>query len=120
MHHRASRLHAVVAAMLLALGATRTAAGVASLTSSTSLGHTEAANIGLTVLARGEFALILASYAAAAGLDERIAPFVAGSVLILALGAPIAAKYAPWLATRVSRGRSSGPPAPGGAPLPHP
>ena len=103
MHHRASRLHAVVAAMLLALGATRTAAGVASLTSSTSLGHTEAANIGLTVLARGEFA-----------------PFVAGYVLILALGAPIVAKYAPWLATRVSRGRSSGPPAPGGAPLPHP
>jgi CPA2 family monovalent cation:H+ antiporter-2 len=84
------------------------------------LGRTAAANIGLTVLARGEFALILASYAAAAGLDERIAPFVAGYVLILALGAPIAAKYAPWLATRVGRDRSSGPPARGGAPLPRP
>jgi K+:H+ antiporter subunit KhtU len=84
------------------------------------LGRVAAANISFTVLARGEFALILASYAAAAGLDDRIAPFVAGYVLILALGAPIAAKYAPWLATRVSRGRSSGPPARGGAPLPRP
>ena len=36
MHHRALRLHAVVAALLLALGATFTAVGVASLTSSTS------------------------------------------------------------------------------------
>ena len=36
MRHRASRLHAVVAALLLALGALCTAAGVASLTSSAS------------------------------------------------------------------------------------
>jgi len=36
MHHRGSRLHAVVAALLLALGAVCTVAGVASLTSSTS------------------------------------------------------------------------------------
>jgi hypothetical protein len=36
MRHRASRLHAVVAALLLALGAWCTAAGVASLTSTTS------------------------------------------------------------------------------------
>jgi CPA2 family monovalent cation:H+ antiporter-2 len=82
------------------------------------LGADAAANIGLTVLARGEFALILASYAAAAGLDDRIAPFVAGYVLILALGAPIAAKYAPWLAARVSGGRWRGPRARGAAPLP--
>lgn len=36
MRHRAPRLHAVVAALLLALGAMFTAAGAASLTSSTS------------------------------------------------------------------------------------
>jgi len=35
-----------------------------------------AANIGLTVLGRGEFSLILATLAVSAGLDDRIGPFV--------------------------------------------
>ena len=52
------------------------------------LGRTAAANLGLTILARGEFSLILAALGAAAGLDDRIVPFVAGYVLVLALGAP--------------------------------
>lgn len=43
-------------------------------------------NIGLTLLSRGEFALVLATLAAAAGLDDRLAPFVAGYVLVLATG----------------------------------
>jgi len=34
-----------------------------------------AANIGLTLLGRGEFSLILATAAIAAGLDPRIGPF---------------------------------------------
>jgi CPA2 family monovalent cation:H+ antiporter-2 len=50
-----------------------------------------AANIGLTVLGRGEFSLILATLAAAAGLDDRIGPFVAGYVLVLALAGPLLA-----------------------------
>jgi CPA2 family monovalent cation:H+ antiporter-2 len=50
-----------------------------------------AANIGLTVLGRGEFSLILATLAVEAGLDARIAPFVGFYVLILALVAPILA-----------------------------
>ena len=54
-------------------------------------GRTAAANVGLTILARGEFSLILAALAAAAGLDDRIGPFVAGYVLVLALSAPILA-----------------------------
>ena len=54
-------------------------------------GRRAAANIGLTILARGEFSLILAALALEAGLDSRIGPFVAGYVLILALGAPILA-----------------------------
>jgi monovalent cation:H+ antiporter-2, CPA2 family len=53
-------------------------------------GRQEAANIGLTVLTRGEFSLILGSLAVAAGLDSRIAPFVAGYVLILAVIGPLA------------------------------
>ena len=57
-----------------------------------------AANIGLTVLARGEFALVLAALAAAAGLDPRIGAFVAGYVLILAVIGPLLASRAPALA----------------------
>lgn len=48
-----------------------------------------ATNIGFTVLARGEFALILVSLAAAAGLDGRLPPFVALYVLVLAIASPV-------------------------------
>lgn len=50
-----------------------------------------AANIGLTILGRGEFSLILASLAVAAGLDARIGPFVALYVLVLAVLGPLLA-----------------------------
>ena len=64
------------------------------------LGAYAAANIGLTVLARGEFSLILASLALAAGLDGRIGPFTAGYVLVLAIAGPLAASRSHVLATR--------------------
>jgi NhaP-type Na+/H+ and K+/H+ antiporter len=54
------------------------------------LGRVAAANIGLTVLSRGEFSLILASLALAAGLDARLGSFTAGYVLVLAIIGPIA------------------------------
>ena len=54
-------------------------------------GRTAAANIGFTVLGRGEFSLILATLAAAAGLDGRIGPFVALYVLCLAILGPLLA-----------------------------
>ncbi|MEN2419232.1 cation:proton antiporter [Streptomyces rimosus] len=57
-----------------------------------------AANIATALLARGEFALILATMAAGAGLDERLAPFIAGYVLILAVLGPLAAGRSAWLA----------------------
>ncbi|HWS32367.1 MAG TPA: UBP-type zinc finger domain-containing protein, partial [Actinoplanes sp.] len=57
-----------------------------------------ASNVGLTVLGRGEFSLILATLALAAGLDERIGPFVALYVLILAILAPILAVNSRMLA----------------------
>lgn len=50
-----------------------------------------AADIATTLLARGEFALILAAMAAGAGLDGRLAPFIAGYVLVLAVLGPIVA-----------------------------
>ena len=64
------------------------------------LGAYAAANIGLTVLARGEFSLILASLALAAGLDGRIGPFTAGYVLVLAIAGPLAASRSHVLAAR--------------------
>ncbi|MGW5677320.1 cation:proton antiporter [Streptomyces sp. NPDC003860] len=54
-------------------------------------GSEPAANISTTLLARGEFALILATMAASAGLDDRLSPFIAGYVLILAVLGPLAA-----------------------------
>jgi K+:H+ antiporter subunit KhtU len=68
-----------------------------------------AANVGATILARGEFSLILASLALAAGLDDRIGPFVAGYVLVLALGAPLLAKHTRRF-TRLFPDRSEGVP----------
>ncbi len=56
-----------------------------------SYGRQAAVNIGLTVLSRGEFALILATLALAAGLDGRLAPFIAGYVFILAILGPLLA-----------------------------
>ena len=66
-------------------------------------GPQEAANIGLSVLARGEFSLILASLAVVAGLDGRLGPFAAGYVLILAVAGPLAASRSHWLARWLPR-----------------
>ncbi|MEU7641180.1 MULTISPECIES: cation:proton antiporter [unclassified Streptomyces] len=66
-----------------------------------------AANIATALLARGEFALILATMAAGAGLDDRLAPFIAGYVLILAVLGPLAAGRSGLLA-RVLPGGGAG------------
>ncbi|WP_158566329.1 cation:proton antiporter [Micromonospora craterilacus] len=55
------------------------------------------AEIGLTLLSRGEFALIVATIAATAGLDERIMPFAGLYVLILGILGPLLVTYAPRL-----------------------
>jgi CPA2 family monovalent cation:H+ antiporter-2 len=65
------------------------------------LGPFAAANIGLTVVARGEFSLILASLAVVAGLDGRLGPFTAGYVLVLAIAGPLAASRSHLLARRL-------------------
>lgn len=66
-------------------------------------GRRAAANVGLTILARGEFTLILAALAVEAGLDPRIGPFVAGYVLILALVAPVLASRSSTMARAIPR-----------------
>jgi monovalent cation:H+ antiporter-2, CPA2 family len=66
-------------------------------------GRREAANVGLSLLGRGEFSLILASFALAAGLDDRIPPFVALYVLVLAILGPILASRSRRLARILPR-----------------
>jgi CPA2 family monovalent cation:H+ antiporter-2 len=66
-------------------------------------GPQEAANIGLSVLARGEFSLILASLAVVAGLDGRLGPFAAAYVLVLAIAGPLAASRSDLLARALPR-----------------
>ncbi len=65
------------------------------------------ANVGTTLLARGEFALILATMAATAGLDPRLSPFIASYVLILAVVAPLVAGRSHWVARILPGGRAA-------------
>ncbi|MFJ6613975.1 cation:proton antiporter [Streptomyces sp. NPDC091289] len=93
----------VLAAVALTL-AMNIAAGLAAA-KVYSFGAQATANIATTLVARGEFALILATMAAAAGLDARLSPFIAGYVLLLAVLAPLAAGRSHWLARILPGGR---------------
>ncbi len=68
-------------------------------------GRIEAANTALMLVSRGEFELILASLAVAAGLDGRVAPFAALYVLVLSILSPLfsarSAALARWLPRRL-------------------
>jgi CPA2 family monovalent cation:H+ antiporter-2 len=66
-------------------------------------GRTEAANTALMLVSRGEFELILASLAVAAGLDRRVAPFAALYVLVLSILSPLASARSLVLARRLPR-----------------
>jgi len=52
-------------------------------------GRSVAANTALMLVSRGEFELILAALAVAAGLDGRVAPFAALYVLVLSILSPL-------------------------------
>ena len=64
-------------------------------------GPDAAANAALMLVTRGEFELILASLAVAAGLDERVALFAALYVLVLAILSPLLSARADVLARRL-------------------
>lgn len=81
-------LVSVVMAMVAGIGAARL----------NGLDRQAAANVSFSVLARGEFALILAVLATNAGLDERLTPFVGIYVLTLAVLSPILASRSAPLA----------------------
>ncbi|MET0419926.1 MAG: cation:proton antiporter [Actinoplanes sp.] len=90
----------VIVPVLIAVGITVLTNVTAGLITARLFGLNQrgAANVGLTVLGRGEFSLILATLALAAGLDERVGPFIAVYVLILAVLAPILAANSQMLA----------------------
>jgi CPA2 family monovalent cation:H+ antiporter-2 len=62
-----------------------------------------AANAALMLVSRGEFELILASLAVAAGLDERVAPCAALYVLVLSILSPLASARSDLLAALLPR-----------------
>jgi hypothetical protein len=62
-----------------------------------------ASNAAFTVVARGEFALILVALATQAGLDERLTGFIALYVLILAIASPVLAVHSETLARLIPR-----------------
>lgn len=98
-----SALTSVLGAVLAAVAVTVVGCVVAGVIAARiqQLGPAAAANIGLTILARGEFSLILASLAVVAGLDGRLGPFAAGYVLVLAIAGPLAASRSHLLADRL-------------------
>ncbi|MGW4227533.1 cation:proton antiporter [Streptomyces bauhiniae] len=76
-------------------------------------GPEPAADIATTLVARGEFALILGAMAVSAGLDGRLSSFIAGYVLVLAILGPVIAKRADLLARAMRAVRPApSPPAP--------
>ncbi len=93
----------VIVPVLIAVGVTVLTNVTAGLITAHLFGLNQrgAANVGLTVLGRGEFSLILATLALSAGLDERVGPFIAVYVLILAVVAPILAANSQMLARRI-------------------
>lgn len=56
---------------------------------------------GTILVARGEFSIVIASVAVAAGVDERLGPLAAGYVLAAALLGPILTRFSAQLARRV-------------------
>ena len=55
---------------------------------------------GTALIARGEFSIVIAGLAAAAGSDE-IKPIATAYVLVLAIGGPLVAKYSDSIAERL-------------------
>jgi len=66
-----------------------------------SLSHRASLNIGLSIISRGEFSIILATLAKAGGLLTSLQPFAALYVLILAILGPLLTKESRWVYNRL-------------------
>ncbi|MCB8815715.1 cation:proton antiporter [Desulfosporosinus shakirovi] len=65
------------------------------------LSYKASLNIGLTIISRGEFSIILATLAKAGGLLTSLQPFAALYVLILAILGPLLTKESRWVYNRL-------------------
>lgn len=65
------------------------------------LSHRASLNIGLTIISRGEFSIILANLALTGGLLTLLQPFAALYVLILAILGPLLTKESRWVYNRL-------------------
>jgi CPA2 family monovalent cation:H+ antiporter-2 len=101
---------AVVAPVAIAVAVTLAFNVVAGVVAARIYGYgpQEAANAALMLVSRGEFELILASLAVAAGLDERVAPFAALYVLVLSIVSPLASAKSTVLARLLPPGLFAG------------
>jgi CPA2 family monovalent cation:H+ antiporter-2 len=61
------------------------------------LSNKASVNIGLTIMSRGEFSIILANLGKAGGLLSILQPFAALYVLILAILGPLLTKESKWV-----------------------
>ncbi|MCU0257439.1 MAG: cation:proton antiporter [Solirubrobacteraceae bacterium] len=59
---------------------------------------------GTVLVARGEFSIVIASLAVAAGADPRLGPLAAGYVLVVALAGSVLTRFAGPIAARVAAG----------------
>ncbi len=66
-----------------------------------SLSYRASLNIGLTIISRGEFSIILATLAKAGGLLAALQPFAALYVLLLAILGPLLTKESRWVYNRL-------------------
>ena len=64
---------------------------------------------GTALVARGEFSIVIAGLAVAAGLHPQLGPLAAAYVLLLAVAGPILARLADPVATHLQRPRRPGP-----------
>lgn len=60
---------------------------------------------GMTLIARGEFSIVIAGIAVAEGIERDLGPLAAAYVLVLAITGPLAARAADPLARRLARAR---------------
>jgi len=72
-----------------------------------SLSGVSALRVGATLIARGEFSIVIAGLAVAAGAEPRVASVAAAYVLLCAIVGPVAARAADPVYALISRSRSA-------------
>jgi monovalent cation:H+ antiporter-2, CPA2 family len=93
------------------------AAGMAAGRSS-GLSHRASTNIGLTIVSRGEFSIVMAGLGKAGGLLPELQPFAALYVLVLAILGPLLTRYSRPIYNGLNRLFQWVPPRPAEAPRP--